>query len=123
MAKCRMLAALLMMALICGFVLSGCGRSMNSIIGSEPSVTGRVKEVYENTILISFEDVQGYPNGAECTISLDVENKDSITDFNIGDKVAVYYNGDIAESDPMQISTVYAITLLEPADRNENDKG
>ena len=67
--------------------------------------------------------VQCYPDGAECTVSLDVEIKDSMTDFNIGDKVTVYYNGDIAESDPMQISTVYAITLLEPADRSENKKG
>ena len=123
MSKRRILTAILVLALVCSIALSGCGRSMNSIIGSEPSVTGTVKEVYENSILIGFEEVQGYPDGAECTVSLDVEIKDSMTDFSIGDKVTVYYNGDIAESDPMQISTVYAITLLEPADRNENNKG
>ena len=123
MGKRSILAAVLVLALICGAMLSGCGRSMNSIVGSEPSVTGKVKDIYENSILISFEDVQGYSNGAECTVSLDVEIKDSMTDFHIGDRVTVYFNGDIAESDPMQISTVYAITLLEPADRNENNKG
>lgn len=123
MLKRKILTSILVLALVCGIALSGCGRSMNSIIGREPSVTGKVKDVYENSILISFEDVQGYPNGAECTVSLDVEMKDSMTDFSIGDRVTVYFNGDIAESDPMQISTVYAITLLEPADRNENNKG
>ena len=118
MGKHRIWVAALALVLACGAVLLGCGRSMNSVIGSEPSVTGTVKEVYENSILIGFEEVQGYPDGAECTVSLDVEIKDSMTDFNIGDKVTVYYNGD-----PMQISTVYAITLLEPADRSENKKG
>jgi len=113
----------LALMLLCAVVLSGCGRSMNSVIGKEPSVTGRVEEVYENSILISFEDVQGYRDGAECKVSLDVEIKDSMTNFSIGDKVTVYYNGDIAESDPMRISTVYAITLLEPADRTENNMG
>lgn len=123
MGKHRIWVAALALVLICGAVLLGCGRSMNSVIGSEPSVTGTVKEVYENSILIGFEEVQGYPDGAECAVSLDVEIKDSMTDFNIGDKVTVYYNGDIAESDPMQISTVYAITLLEPAAQSENKKG
>ena len=123
MSKQRIWVAALALVLACGAVLLGCGRSMNSVISSEPSVTGTVKEVYENSILIGFEEVQGYPDEAECTVSLDVEIKDSMTDFSIGDKVTVYYNGDIAESDPMQISTVYAITLLEPADRSENKKG
>jgi hypothetical protein len=51
-----------------------------------------------------------------------VENKDSVTNFNIGDEVVVYYDGNIAESYPMQINTVYAITLKTPSDRTENDK-
>ena len=55
-------------------------------------------------------------------ISLDVKNQDSMTHFNIGDEVVVYFNGDVAESDPLQISTVYAITLKTPANRNENNK-
>jgi len=123
MTKRKVLTAVLALMLLCAVVLSGCGRSMNSVIGKEPSVTGRVEEVYENSILISFEDVQGYRDGAECKVSLDVEIIDSMTNFSIGDKVTVYYNGDIAESDPMRISTVYAITLLEPADRTENNMG
>ncbi len=36
---------------------------------------------------------------------------------SVGDEVVVYHNGDIAESDPLQINTVYAITLKTPADR------
>jgi len=45
-----------------------------------------------------------------------------VTHFQIGDEILVYYDGNIAESYPMQIHTVYAITLKTPADREENGK-
>lgn len=41
--------------------------------------------------------------------------KDDMVDFNIGDEVIVYYDGNIAESYPLQINTVYAISLKDPA--------
>lgn len=56
-----------------------------------------------------------YPYGAYCDVSLDAENKDDMVDFNIGDEVIVYYDGNIAESYPLQINTVYAISLKDPA--------
>lgn len=43
----------------------------------------------------------------------DLYEKDSITHFN--DEVIVYYDGNIAESYPLQINTVYAISLKDPA--------
>ena len=106
----------LVLALVCALGLVGCNnRSMNYIIENEPSITGIVKETNDNSILIENED-------GEYWVSLNVENKDSMTHFSIGDKVVVYYDGNIAESFPMQINTVYAITLKTPADRTENDK-
>lgn len=106
----------LVLALVCVLSLVGCNkRSMNYTISNEPSITGIVKETNENAILIEND------NG-EYWVSLNVENKDSVTNFNIGDEVVVYYDGNIAESYPMQINTVYAITLKTPADRTENDK-
>ena len=38
-----------------------------------------------------------------------------MTNFNVGDEVVVYYDGMVAESYPMQINKVYAITLKTPA--------
>ena len=105
----------LVLALICVLSLTGCNnRSMNYIIENEPSITGIVKETNDNSILIENE------NG-EYWVSLNVENKDSMTNFSVGNEVVVYYDGNIAESYPMQINTVYAITLKTPADRTEND--
>lgn len=106
----------LLLSLICVVSLVGCNsRSMNYIIENEPNITGIVNEADDNFILIKNED-------GEYRVSLNVENKDSMTHFNIGDEVVVYYDGNIAESYPMKINTVYAITLKTPADRIENDK-
>lgn len=106
----------LVLALVCALGMVGCNnRSMNFIISNEPSITGIVNETNENAILIEND------NG-EYWVSLNVENKDSMTSFNIGDEVVVYYDGNVAESYPMQINKVYAITLKTPIDRTENDK-
>jgi len=107
----------LVLTLICALGLVGCNnRSMNYIIENEPSVTGIVEEVRDNSIIIYLE-TESYPNGASCEVSLAAENKDSYTSVSVGDEVVVYYNGEIAESDPLQINTVYAITLKTPANR------
>ena len=103
------------LAWICVLGLVGCNhRSMNDIIGKEPSITGIVKETQEHAILIENDNGQYW-------VSVKVENKDSMTHFHIGDEVVVYYNGIVAESYPMQINTVYAITLKTPADRAVNE--
>jgi len=105
----RIIALVLGLAYI--LALAGCNnRSINYIISNEPNITGIVKDADENAILIKNE------NG-EYSVSLNVENKDSMTHFGIGDEVVVYYDGNIAESYPMQINTVYAILLQEPASR------
>lgn len=113
----------IIISIICIMGMAGCNsRSMNYIISNEPSVTGIVEQVYDNSILIYCEQMDGYLSEVRCSVSLDVENQDGMTHFNIGDEVVVYFNGDVAESDPLQISIVYAITLKTPANRSENNK-
>ena len=102
----------------CVLGLAGCNnRTMDYIIENEPSMTGIVEEVQANSIIIYADTTEGYPTGGRFTVSLDVENKDSYTDVSVGDEVIVYYNGDIAETDPGQINTVYGIILKTPADQ------
>ena len=97
--------------------LAGCrGRSMDYIIENEPSIIGIVEEVRDDSVLMRIE-MEGYPYGTECSVSLAVENSDSYTHLSPGDEIVVYYNGDIGESQPLEINTVYAITLRTPAER------
>ena len=98
--------------------------SMNTILSTRPCVKGVVQEVHEQTILIEVnEDEEARKTSDLIFVSLDVKNADSITHFYAGDEVAVYYDGQIAESYPAQIHTVYAITLIEGSDaRQEAEK-
>jgi rhodanese-related sulfurtransferase len=109
---------LLIIALLLIMGLVGCNnKSMNYIIENEPSITGSVTEVHDKYIQIYIKN-GGYPYGADCNVSLDVENSDGLySPIKVGDEVVVYYDGAIAESDPMQINKVYAITLQTPSVR------
>ena len=91
-------------------------KNMEDAIENAPSLQGNVTEVHENYIIIHFV-TSGYPYGADCTVSLTPVFGDSYTDVSIGDEVVVYFNGDIMETDPLQLGTVYAITLKTPANR------
>ena len=89
------------------FSMAGCNnRSMNYIIQNEPNITGMVKTITNDAFLMENET-------GEYWVSLKVENKDSMTHFSIGDEVVVYFDGNVAESYPMQIHHVYAIKRVE----------
>ncbi|HHW93771.1 MAG TPA: DUF3221 domain-containing protein [Clostridiaceae bacterium] len=100
----------LLLALVCVSGLFGCNnRSLDYIIKNEPSIAGTVKESSDKSILIENET-------GEYWVSLNVENKDSLTQFSVGDEVVVYYDGNVAETYPMQINKVYAITFKSSPD-------
>ena len=108
---------LIVLSIFCVLGLVGCNnKSLNYIISNEPSIIGTIKEVNENSILLENES-------EEYVVSLNVENSDGIySPIQVGDEVTVYYDGNIAESYPMQINKVYAILLKEPADRSLNEQ-
>ena len=108
----------LILSLTFVLVLAGCNnRSMNYIIENEPSVVGVVEEVHDDYVIMYSETAEGYPNGSRWSISLTVENKDSYTNLSVGDEIVVYYDGNVMETDPLKVGTVYAITLKTPANR------
>ena len=95
---------------------------MNAIMASKPSVTGIVEEVHADYVILYSETAAGYPNGSRWQISLNTENKDSYTDVAVGDEIVVYHDGNVMETEPLRVGTVYAITLKTPADRSINDQ-
>lgn len=108
----------LILSLTFVLVLAGCNnRSMNYIIENEPSVVGVVEEVHDDYVIMYSETAEGYPNGSRWSISLTVESKDSYADPVVGDEIVVYYDGNVMETYPLKVGTVYAITLKTPANR------
>ena len=43
----------------------------------------------------------------------DVVSSQRMPELNVGDNIRVVFNGDVMESDPLKIGTVYAIYLLD----------
>ena len=85
--------------------------TMNNVY-KEPNFSGLVEEVHDKSILVKVDE--GKNLGSDLiSVSLDVKLKDSMTDFQVGDGVKVYYDGNIAESYPAQANTVYAIFPLD----------
>lgn len=83
-------------------------------ISNKPNFKGVVTEVYENSMMVSVNADEDESKSSDLMIvSLDVKIKDSMTDFEVGNKVKVYYDGNIAESYPAQINTVYAVLLVD----------
>ena len=114
----------LVLVLVCILALVGCNtKSMNYIIENKPSVIGVVEEVHNDYVIMYSDTADGYPNGSKWQISLNVENPDSYTDIDVGDEIVVYHDGNVMETDPLKVGTVYAITLRTPADRADNDNG
>lgn len=95
--------------------------TMNDIY-SEPNFSGVVDKVYDNSILVSVNSEEEiFKTSDTISVSLNVKLKDSMTHFNIGDEVSIYYDGTVAESYPAQINTVYAIILTKPATSTDDD--
>lgn len=95
--------------------LSACTKpmDMNSVV-NEPNFIGVVEETEGDSMLVRVDkDFDEASSSDLISVSLDVELKDSMTDFNVGDKVRIYYDGNIAESYPAQVNKVYAIILVE----------
>ncbi|MBP3415476.1 MAG: DUF3221 domain-containing protein [Clostridia bacterium] len=85
------------------FCIGGCENSTDPNIENQPNISGTVVEVYENSILIESD-------GSPYYVSLSSQNIEHIdSPIAVGDEVTVYFDGNIAESYPMQIHNVYAV--------------
>ena len=82
---------------------------------NKQALIGVIEEIHENSILVRCEQAEGYPAGELFSVSVTPENMDPASTFTKGDQVVIYHNGEVAESDPMQINTVYSITTVRGA--------
>ena len=91
---------LIALLLLLGIFLIGCIGYDEG--GQRATLQGTVTEIYENSIMIDTEI-------GPCSVSL----PEGDYDFAVGDTVEIIFNGEIAESYPMQIHHVYDIKRVE----------
>ncbi len=110
--KYRIRVCLLVLTL-CLVCLTGCHRTMNSVIQNEPRFAGKVQSATEDYVVVEvLEDEPLHEEYATIEASLDVELKDSYCSPVLGDEIVVYYDGTITDG---RAETVYAITLQSPS--------
>lgn len=100
-----------LIVITCFLGLGGCKKDVNDI-DDELCVKGVVSETGDEYIVIDVnEDDDLYKDYSSVMVLLDVEIKDDMKDFTVGDEVAVYY-GSIKQSQPPQIHEVYKILYI-----------
>ena len=114
----RILAIILAITFMIGF--SSCNDDVKDyiddvkdiVVENKPSFIGKVTEKYDNSCLvevITTEDT--YPTAGELVVVS--TNIDDCPQYNVGDFIKIVYNGEIAESYPLQVFNVYEIIKVD----------
>ena len=94
----------------CIVALSGCKNE-----AEQAYFNAKVLEV--NKEYVDVRCIEAFNSGIsvdeEFSVTKDVVSAGGAPELNVDDNIRVVFNGDVMESDPLQIGTVYAIYLLE----------
>lgn len=110
-----------LLVLLC--LLTGCMNSMDYVLQHAPRLVGTVEEVRDGSVLVQADPEETPAFSGLYQVSTDTKLGDSYTNPAVGDKVAVYFTGEILELYPAIVKDVQAIVLLETADRGANEVG
>jgi hypothetical protein len=81
----------------------------------EPHFSGIIIAVFDDSILVNVNmGDELRENGNLVDVTLNLELKDSVTQFIVGNEIIVYHDGTISESNPIRLNKVYAIMLQSP---------
>ena len=97
---------------VCIIALSGCRKE----IGKEQAYfNARVLEVNKEYVDVQCTETfnSGISVDEEFSVTKDVISAKGAPELNVADNIRVIFDGNVMESDPLQIGTVYAIYLLD----------
>ena len=77
----------------------------------KPNFVGKVVEKYDNSCLVEVSDNEdSYPTvGEKVMVNTNIED---CPQYEVGDFIKITYNGEIAESYPLQILHVYSVSIV-----------
>lgn len=95
---------------VCIITLSGCKNEVGQVY-----FNARVLEVNDGYVDVRCLEAfnSGISVDEEFSVTKDVVSAEGVPELNVDDNIRVVFNGDVMESDPLQIGTVYAIYLLD----------
>ncbi len=79
---------------------------------NKPHFTAKVIEKYDNSCLVEVtSNEDSYPTtGEKVVVSTNI---DDCPQYEVGDLIKIVYNGEIAESYPLQIHHVYSVSIVD----------
>ena len=96
----------------CIVALSGCKNE-----NGEKQAYFNAKVLEVNKEYVDVRCIEAFNSGIsvdeEFSVTKDVVSAGWVPELNVDDNIRVVFNGDVMESDPLQIGTVYAIYLLD----------
>lgn len=105
--------------LLCMIFMSGCGNEK-----ADPYFDATVLEVYEKSVLVEpFEGADELKSADQINVSTEVASTHEVPQMETGTTIRIVYNGDIAETYPAQINTVFAIYLVDETGELIEDGG
>ena len=105
--------------LLCMIFMFGCGNEK-----VDPYFNATVLEVYEKSVLVEpFEGTDELKSADQINVSTEVVSTHEVPQLEAGTTIRIVYNGDIAESYPAQINTVFAIYLVDETGKLIEDGG
>ncbi len=108
----------LLFVLVCMMTLFGCGKEPGEGLVNEKG------QVYFNAIVLEANEgsvkvkcTEAFASGIsvdeEVSVSTNVVASKGAPEMTVGDKIRVVFNGEIMESYPLKLGTVFAIYLLD----------
>ena len=95
-------------------VLGACIFAAFSLTGCKDTETPKGNPTFNATVLISVEPFENEEiSTGEITVTTDVVSKIEVPELEEGTEVCIVYNGEILETYPARIKTVFAIYLLD----------
>ena len=111
MGNTRCLAALAAAECV---LLSGCAGDGTKTLEDHPRVQGVVESLAADSLTLKVEPgEEALQSSDRIVVFLDKLNGEDTPELAVGDRIAVYYDGQIAESYPAQIHQVYGIVRLD----------
>lgn len=103
--------------------LAGCARPAQTTqpVQAEGKVTGTVTAVYDDSVDLYCQTIDGYSGPQRCQVYLGNAAPESYVPC-LGDLVSVYFDGEIAEVSPLVIDNALAVALVTPAETDWTDE-
>lgn len=83
-------------------------------VNSNPYFNATVLKIYEKSVLVKpFEDEDEFNSADKITIGKKTVSTKEFPELSVGDEIRIVYNGEIQETYPAHLPTVFAVYLLD----------